>query len=158
MKLIKGWRQVVIAVIAVIMLGSLVFMVGANDKNSNGPTGFVDIMRLSTEFKPIVDVQKLIDDETQKMQNKFDAEIKNIKDDTVKQNLFIKYQDDLNKRINELKLDEKLQTAQQQLLNSIRKVAEEQGLNLVLDSSVVYYGNPAHDITDAVLQAGAKIK
>ncbi len=157
MKQIKNWRLVIIAAIAVVALLSVVFIGGAIDKNANGPIGYVDIMRLSSEFKPIVDIQKTIDVETQKMQDKFDKETKNMKDDA-KQEVFLKYQQDLNDRIVELKLDEKLQNAQNQLLSTISKVAQEKGLSSVIDAGVVYYGNPAFDITEAVIQAGAKIK
>lgn len=159
MKQIKNWRPLVVVAIAVVALMSIVFIGGALDKNASGPIGYVDIYRLSAEFKPIADIQKEIDNETKKFQDKFDVETKGFKDeDKAKQELFEKYQIDLNKRISELKLDEKLQVAQNQLFNTIAKIAEEKGLSTVIDAGVVYYGNPALDVTDAVLAAGAKIK
>ncbi len=157
MKQIKNGRLIIVAAIAVVALLSVVFIGGAIDKNANGPMGYVDIVRLSSEFKPIADIQKIIDTETQKMQDKFDKETKNMKEED-KQQTFIKYQQDLNDRLIELKLDEKLQAAQNQLLSTISKVAQEKGLSSVIDAGVIYYGNPAFDITEAVIQAGAKIK
>ncbi len=158
MKQIKGWRLFTIIALAVVLLGTFVFIGQAFDKDTNqGIIGYIDIMRVSSEFKPFIDVQTQIDVETQKMQDKFDAESKNMKDEA-KQELFVKYQNDLNKRISDLNLDQKMQEAQQSLFNTINKVAQEKGLSCVIDAGVIYYGNPAFDITDAVIEAGAKIK
>ena len=56
----------------------------------------------------------------------------------------------------DLNFDHRYQLAQVELLGSISKVAKEKGFSTVIDASVVYYGNPALDITDAVLAEGNK--
>ena len=71
-----------------------------------------------------------------------------------KEVLFAKYQEELNKRMADLN-DHRYQLAQVELLGSISR-SQRKGFSTVIDASVVYYGNPALDITDAVLAEGNK--
>ncbi|MFA6694747.1 MAG: OmpH family outer membrane protein [Bacillota bacterium] len=155
MNRIKNLRPIIVVAIALVALVSIAFIGGAIDDNVTGPVGYVDGMRLAAEFKPIVDLQKQIDDETMKMQDRFDQESKDL-NNTEKEKLFAEFQEDLNKHLGELNVDQRFQEAQVLLFSTISKVAESKGLSTVIDSNVVYYGNPALDITDAVLAEGAK--
>ena len=155
MNRIKKLRPVIVVAVALVALVAIAFVSGALDSNANGPIGYVDGMRLLSEYRAFAELNELYDAEVAKLQAEFDEESKNMTT-AEKEVLFAKYQEELNKRMSDLNFDHRYQLAQVELLGSISKVAKEKGFSTVIDASVVYYGNPALDITDAVLAEGNK--
>lgn len=107
---------------------------------------YIDTVRLWNELPQMNEMRAALEEETQKKQAAYDAEAAKLEDEEARRKLFQKYQDEL-----EAQKDAMLNQVLERTYQLIKKVAEEQGFDVVLERQSVLYGG--YDLTDAVLEA-----
>ena len=129
--------RVVAVLVAVVAVGSSALWRSSSQAARTTVVGAVDVFGLMQEL-----LADPIQQETERLQKEFDEKSKGLKDEE-RQRLFNQYQLLLERRSREL---ESAQLAR--VREAIGAVAEEQKLDLVLDSRAVWWG--AQDITPQV--------
>jgi len=136
------WQKYVIMLVIVIgvatAIGAGTGSLGISRADKLTGVGYVDSQRLAEEY-----VRPVLIEEKDKLQARFDQEKSGLTEEEQK-NLLDEYQVELDKRIKEL-ADERFQ----QIDGALKKVAQREGMNLVLDKQATLYGGV--DITEAVL-------
>lgn len=139
----RQWFGVAVVVLAgvALLLGGFLAYSGTRAAQAVS-IGYVDLDRVADDYlRPQLDAP--LREETDRLQKEFDAQAKGLNDQQ-KQQLFAEYQRKLEQRRQEL-VNARLPGVR----NAIGQVAQEKGLQVVVDKNFLIWGGV--DITEAVL-------
>jgi len=127
-----------------VLLTIFAVVVGTAQDTKSGPKlGYIDPNRVLQSYDKWINFQKQMQDEI----NKYQAELDKIKDQNLKQQKYLEYQQLINQKI--------AQTQQQieaEILQKVKEFAEVMGYDFIFNSTTMAYGSQAYNVTDAFLR------
>lgn len=130
--------------VVLVVLTIFAVVVGTAQDSKGGPKlGYIDPNKVLQSYDKWINFQKQIQDEI----NKYQAELDKIKDQNLKQQKYLEYQQLINQKI--------AQTQQQieaEILQKVKEFAEVMGYDFIFNSTTMAYGSQAYNVTDAFLR------